>query len=491
MICHIQSSEEFYVHPIQKQTEKYESVEEELKKMEEALLKIDMETVKAGTVCVLRQGGNYHRAVAPSSGSAESRLVLVLLDYGTQVFNFVDAELFKIPEGWLSDLPGLAVPCKLAFVPPLKHEDLIASKQIMEEKISDQLVYNATLYKKGAAINEIIIFEDETTLNEEIVNSFNVPSLLETVPENRVRFELDKPWNPMDDDYEDLSNNYKTNDNDLQVATDGYRCKRNICPFIANSGYCYKGQFCEDKHDLPRPGAVTTDVEEVIIDTLEQQSWPRIGDTVLVKVVWIQSPGFFYIVFPYGPRSVSELTEEARKDPSKETAWTRMEAEMKTLYKETRKFFMDSLPSPGEMVAVKSDGGWHRAMVIMDLSDVSVEVYFVDRGVRKTELLKNLRLLDPRFTSLPHQVYEAGLDGLEAVGSTWNKKSGLLLESLLTYGEYTTAKIMGSAGDKLWVELSSVAENGIADISSVLCEAGAASKAETERPASYSPYVPG
>ena len=488
MVCHIESSEKFYVHPIQEQTQAFDEVEKELKKMVESL--VNIETVTVGTVCVVRLGDQMYRAVITSSGSDETSLSLVLLDYGTPVLNLFNAELFAMPEGWLGNLPGLAVPCKLADVPPLKPENVTVSKRIMEEKLSDKLVYNAILCEKGT-INEIVIFEEETTLNEDVLDSLNFQRLPETDPEDVVGINFMEEWNPMDDDYEDLCNNYKTNDDDLLVATDGYRSKRNLCPFFSNSGSCYKGQFCEDIHDLPRPGAVTTDVEEIIIDTLEQQSWPRIGDTVLVKVVWIQSPGFFYIIFPYGPRSVSEITEEDRKSLPKETAWTRMEAEMKDLYKETRKYFMDSLPCPGEMVAVKTDEGWQRAFVTMDLSDVSVEVFFVDRGVRKTELLKNLRILDPRFTSLPHQVYEAGLDGLEPVGSTWNYKSGLLLESLLTYGEYTTAKINGSFGDKLRVELTSVAENGIADISEVLCEANAAFKVQTQTSSTYSAHIPG
>ena len=164
---------------------------------------------------------------------------------------------------------------------------------------------------------------------------------------------------------------------------------------------------------------------------------------------------------------------------------------MKDLYKNARKYFMDCLPSPGEMVAVKGDGGWQRAFVTMDLSDVNVEVFFVDRGYRKTELLKNLRILDPRFTSLPHQVYEACLDGLEPTGSTWTKNSALLMESLLTFGDYNTAKIMGSSGDKLRVELALVAENEVADISSVLCEANVAYKVEVKTLSNFSSHVPG
>ena len=490
MVCHIESSEKFYVHPIQEQTQALDKVEKELNKMGQSLVKINIETVTMGTVCVVRLGDKMNRALVTSGGSAETSLSLVLLDLGTPVLNLFDAELFAMPEGWLCNLPGLAVPCKLSGVPPLTSENVTASKRILEDKLRGNLVYNAILCEEGT-INEIVIFEEQTTVNEHVLDALNFQRLPETDPEDVVRTNFMEDWNPMDDDYEDICNNYKTNDDDLQIATDGYRSKRNLCPFFSNSGSCYKGQFCEDIHDLPRPGAVTTDVEEIIIDTLEQQSWPRIGDTVLVKVVWIQSPGFFYIIFPYGPRSVSEITEEARKSPPKENAWTRMEAEMKDLYKDTKKYLMESLPCPGEMVAVKTDEGWQRAFVTMDLSDVNVEVYFVDRGVRKTELLKNLRSLDPRFTSLPHQVYEAGLDGLEPVGSSWNYKSGLLLESLLTYGEYITAKINGTFGDKLRVELTSVAENGIADISEVLCEANAAFKVQTQTASTYCAHIPG
>ena len=492
MICHIYSSEMFFVHPLQDQTENFAKVQQELEKMEGHLEKVNMDTVREDTVCVLRQGDAMYRAVVTSSRSPGSSLSLILLDFGTPVFDLSNAELLVMPDvGWLCDLPGLAVPCKLADVPPLTSENLTVSKQILERLLkSPNLVYNAILITKGA-INEIVFFWEETTLNEEMVDFFNFQCHQETDHEDVARAEVTEGWNPMDDDYEDLTNNYKTNDNDLQVATDGYRSKRNICPFFANSGRCYKGQFCEDIHDLPRPGAVTTDVEEIFIDTLEQQSWPRIGDIVLVKVVWIQSPGFFYIIFPYGPRNVSEITEEARKSPPEETAWTRMEAEMKELYKNTRKYFMDCLPSPGELVAVKTDGGWQRAYVTMELSDVSVEVFFVDKGDRKTELLKNLRLLDPRFTSLPHQVYEACLDGLEPTGSTWTKKSGLLMESLLTYGDYNTAKIMGSSGDKLRVELASVVEDTTADISSVLCEFNVALKVEVKTSSTISSHVPG
>ena len=66
------------------------------------------------------------------------------------------------------------------------------------------------------------------------------------------------------------------------------------------------------------------------------------------------------------------------------------------------------------------------------------------------------------------------------------------MESLLTYGDYNTAKIVGSSGDKkLRVELASIAENSTADISSVLCEVNVAYKVKVKTPFTISSHIPG
>ena len=91
-----------------------------------------------------------------------------------------------------------------------------------------------------------------------------------------------------------------TNDDDLEIATDGYKSKEKVCAFYTNRGHCYKGAYCEDKHTLPREGAVTADQEEVIITTVNVMRMPGVGSTVLVKVTWVMSPSAFYITFPRG-----------------------------------------------------------------------------------------------------------------------------------------------------------------------------------------------
>ena len=60
----------------------------------------------------------------------------------------------------------------------------------------------------------------------------------------------DSEWDPMVEDYLDEANNYNTNDDDLEQATDGYKSKSSVCQFFQNMGKCYKGDYCEVIVDL-------------------------------------------------------------------------------------------------------------------------------------------------------------------------------------------------------------------------------------------------
>ena len=37
-----------------------------------------------------------------------------------------------------------------------------------------------------------------------------------------------------------IKNNYMTNDDDLEIATDGYKSKEKVCAFYTNRGHCYR-----------------------------------------------------------------------------------------------------------------------------------------------------------------------------------------------------------------------------------------------------------
>jgi len=276
------------------------------------------------------------------------------------------------------------------------------------------------------------------------------------------------------------TNNYRTNDDDLVIATDGYRNKENVCYFFNNKGSCYKGNFCEDLHSLPRRGAVTADVDNIIIETLDSHLYPQKGTRFLSRVSQINSPSSFYISFPYGGKCVLELTEASRRNVPKDDEWTHLETNMTSTYKESRKYFLDDFPTPGSLVAVKYEGRWLRALVVEDISDVSIELFLVDSGVTKTALLKDIRKLDPSFSILPYKVVEAGLN-LDPNGSQWSQRSTEKFQTICGQADYIVADICGTIGDKIIVNLTCSSNVREQDIANLLCLDNLAIKSKQSR----------
>ena len=67
-------------------------------------------------------------------------------------------------------------------------------------------------------------------------------------------------WNPMEEDYfGSLENNYKTNREDVEMATNGYKSKDVVCPNFEMREESFRGQFCENPHMYTTRPAVTHD----------------------------------------------------------------------------------------------------------------------------------------------------------------------------------------------------------------------------------------
>jgi staphylococcal nuclease domain-containing protein 1 len=68
-------------------------------------------------------------------------------------------------------------------------------------------------------------------------------------------------------------------------------------------------------------------------------------------------------------------------------------------------------PKSGDLVSAKfSDGSWYRAKVRRSSPiKKEAEVTFIDYGNQDTVAFKNMRVLDPKFRSLPGQAQEARL----------------------------------------------------------------------------------
>merc|ERR1719436_346295 len=196
-------------------------------------------------------------------------------------------------------------------------------------------------------------------------------------------------FNPMVEDFQDVTNNYVTNDDDIKQLTDGYKSKDRVCCQFVNHGSCYKGDYCEDKH-IRRAGAVTADREEVYTGTEYQMELPPIGEKVWVRVADINNPSSFYITFPLG-----DFMDIAPQCKPSDAYWewelskefTELLTSMQEMYQKlSKKMHLACYPAPSQLIAAKEElsGKWQRAMVRDMVDDESVDVFFVDLGRRET-----------------------------------------------------------------------------------------------------------
>ena len=291
----------------------------------------------------------------------------------------------------------------------------------------------------------------------------------------------DESADSMAEEYNNNINNYKVPQDNIQFTTDGYLSKDRLCPFYFNRGFCYKGEFCEDNHTRPARGAVTADLEPVLAWTAEKTDVEPSAASVLVKILNVISPDSFYVTFPHGMRDVLTITEAARRKEWKAEFSDMSEELQNVASKFTRKSIPDSKIAGGTLVAVKTrDKNWCRAKVrsTVELSDAQAEVFLVDYGVTESVLLKNVRLLDPRFAVIPFQAEEAKLSLLQPPSSGgWRVEARQKLKEIVESGDYLTAVVeMVNPGGTMSLRLSVVKDEQDEDVRDKLCEAGVAER---------------
>ena len=448
----------------------------------------DDKVVEIGTIWILQIQEEFHRVAIQHVEVSLKTAEVLLIDWGSRVKDVQLHQLLRVPKAGIFSLPGLAVPCQLANIPPSFVNDLEA-RMLLEEILADDQVYEALLVESSEGSNSVIVFVGDTTLNEMILD-------LKSCGKEDKDSNESIGWNPMKEDYDDLANNYCTNDDDVQIATDGYKTKENICHFFVNGGKCYKGDYCEDKHHLPRSGAVTADKEIIVVQTLDHLKIPLIDNLVIVKVVHVKTPSSFYIRLPFGDQNISKLTEETRKQIPNENDLSKLESNMQEVYTNSRRYFMDTLPSPGSLVACKIKGRWKRAQIIEDVDDEATnEVYLVDEGVTASIEVKKMRKLDEAFSILPFQVVECCLDQLEPPNGCWTKEAKQKMLELSNSCDYVTAAVKGTIGEKLAINVNACFEKYQIDIGSALCKENMAVKEKsTSKPKSSKSsiaHVPG
>ena len=385
------------------------------------------------------------------------------MDYGRYVRGVDVDQLHRLPTGLADMLPGLAVRCHLAMIKHVKMDDKLTI-QILSQCLDGDRIHSAVFVeKKECSVGVAIMTEEKgrlLTVNQRLVEVGCAESSL-FGNEDDENNEIGNDWDPMADDFNCNTNNYMTNDDDLEIATDGYKSKDKVCAFYTNRGRCYKGAYCEDKHIMPREGAVTADQEEVIINTVDVLKMPAVSTTVYVRVTYVMSPSAFYITFPLGVSDISSI-RSADLNQNHPTTFTNMVDSMQEFYKSNyRKHFMDSLPAPGSLIVIRSDTDklWHRAMV-RDCSEGEVEVFLVDLGKVEEVTLSNTRKLESCFSVLPFQATLASIACVEPEGHGWCREATQLFKKVVT-SSIIVAKVVSNMPDQPFiVELGSRPRGG-------------------------------
>ena len=324
------------------------------------------------------------------------------LDYGNLV-EIPKAHLHHLPSGAASTWPGIAVSCSLAgIVPPTcgwTEEGTQSAMKMLD--LENEMVAYAPALQEGGNL-EVVIYlpgpadgaKGEVTLNGELLRFGHALPCRATLD---ATFKGDSltAWDPLSMDYNNNENNYVTNDDDLEMATQGYKSKTRVCQFFQNrGGHCWKGEHCQDLHQLAREGAVTVDQEEVMVvdQMLPLALLPANACLMHVSLVDVTNPSTFYLRFPNGMVNASHLSpEDFLRNYS--LRHQQFKTSLSKFYEENPKLLLlSSLPAPGNVIVVKENNGWERAVVLEFTEDgEDLFVFLVDEGSTACVRLNKIR----------------------------------------------------------------------------------------------------
>merc|ERR550519_960867 len=177
---------------------------------------------------------------------------------------------------------------------------------------------------------------------------------------------------------------------------------------------------------------------------LDETVFPTAETPVLLSITHVSSPSSFYVTFPHGGRHIFTLSEESKK--------ATVSQEFRTLFGEMQESYqglarvhvMDSLPSPGTLVAVRlGKKTWHRAKLVEEEDEEgNLQVFLVDTGRDETVPRRDVRRLQDCFTILPFQAHEAQLNMLEPQGGAWRPEAGNAMQNMAKDCDYLSGKVV-------------------------------------------------
>lgn len=273
-------------------------------------------------------------------------------------------------------------------------------------------------------------------------------------------------WDPMSADFHSTLNSYGVNLNDPEVATVGYKANDEayVCKFFAATGKCHRGDKCYYQH-IFTTGDSTIDQEPV--EYLGKAvTLPDVESTVFVMISAMFNPGHFFVVFPFGTKSLESVYSEIQRcAPKEDDIISEFMDNMNKYYNRNhcRKENTAVAPAIGDLVAVKwQDNLWYRGRVCEVYSiDAPLVVYFVDFGNCECIERTDIYVLETQFRHFPFQAVECHLHGIEAKVSKegqWSHEAKTEFQEL-TEGKILVAHIKSMYGSSLYVELFSFVKN--------------------------------
>ena len=286
-----------------------------------------------------------------------------------------------------------------------------------------------------------------------------------------------KMKNPVKDEKKPTNTCTSKNKNNIDQVRNRSLKPNTVCLFFLE-GRCRYGQKCWFRHEKP----ITENVKSLATPVVTP---PAEGTTVVVWVSEIQTPSKFYIMFPYGTKCISELSENQRKKhPRKVPEKRKLIDDMNKHHKDESKYHLDSIPRRGSLVAVKERKYWVRARVTKVCDRIgNVRVFLVDDGRTLGVNYVNLRKLDSKFKILPFQVRDACIEGLVPVRSSWSRggKEARRMREMFKDSDYLSANIVTTTGETLVTKLRVHKGGETVDVGQVLCHSQLAVKREVIR----------
>ncbi|XP_060076432.1 uncharacterized protein LOC132556057 [Ylistrum balloti] len=467
MLSHVISPEHFYIHIVSETVGK--TLDNMMKNLNQHFEQIGRKQLQKlnrnyspniNDLCCAKfsEDSCFYRAVVVEvttceDSSSVAKAHVFYLDFGDREW-LPRWKLFPLPEEF-KDTPPLALSCSLAYIKPIVTSQ--DSNRLWQENVTQEFVTqvgfenpiqmivlsgtvcldmesNPGCGMMDTGILKVFLVksenEEEVCINMDLIrlgfatidSNYNQDIGLTNAPGD---VEIGD-WDPMAEDYLSIRNSYNIDVDDPGVATVQYKAQdeKQLCKYFANNS-CWRGDRCPYRH-VQVTGGVTMDREPVYggLDEAHIEALlPDCDTCVAVEIATIINPAHFYIILPWGKRTLDTLLDPKVTDPGDDDETLDELVISLQRHYGNMSFSQRTLVhyAEGELVVARfvQDGCWYRAKVLRSddrEQDTKIQVFYVDFGNKEWVSERDIKPMDPQFLHLPFQAIECFLVDIEPSG---------------------------------------------------------------------------